>query len=360
MSARLAIAPAVSGGIVEVRADFASMLVPRWAPDIVISDEVPASGQTDMLGYRSPAKFTAPDIRFSEPQPLLTIGGSFMTLAERTGLVPGSTYLTDGRWQEALAAVTAFRTIEEPVLIAGNPVAGNHYHWLAQCLAAILVADHHGIAPGCRLLVPPLGPAQRESLAAAGVAAGRLIELAPGEAALAALGIHSNLTSGDFAFFPHPTAVAAFDRIAQPPAPSRFAGARVYIARFDAAKRKMVNEEELSVRLEALGFMTLLATELSFADQMALFRDAAQIVTQHGAALTNILFTPGEAAGGAGPHIIELHQENYLNQAFLKLGQVKRLRYTAIVNPREADGPDVHQSVWRADLPLIERVVTRA
>lgn len=338
------------------------MVVPRWAPDIVLSDEVPGSGQVDMLGYRSPAKFTAPDICFSEPQPLLTVGGSFMTLAERTGLVPGSTYLTDGRWQEALAAVTTFRTIEEPVLIAGNPVAGNHYHWLAQCLAAILVADHHGIAPGCRLLVPPLGPVQRESLAAAGIAPERVIELAPGAAALAALGIHSNLTTGDFAFFPHPTAVAAFDRIARPPAPSRFAGARVYIARFDATKRKMVNEEELSARLEALGFVTLVASALGFADQIALFRDAAQIVTQHGAALANILFTPGEAVGeagsGAGPHIVELHQENYLNQAFLKLGQVKRLRYTAIVNPREADGPDVHQSRWRADLPLIERVVT--
>nr|WP_198148543.1 glycosyltransferase family 61 protein [Sphingomonas sp. Y57] len=337
-----------------IRTAFEPIVVPRWAPVIAVSDAVRPSERLDILGYRSPAKFTAPEIRFGSPEPLLTIGGSFLTVAERSGLVPGSTYLTDGRWRDALAAVTAFRMVEEPVLIAGNPVADNHYHWLVQCLAPILIAEQQGIAPGCRFLVPPLTPVQRESVAAAGIALERMIELRPGEAALPALGIHSNLTTGDFAFFPHPTIVAAFDRIARPPAPSRFAGMRVYIARLDTVKRRMVNEEELRARLEALGFVTVLASELSLADQIALFRDAAQIVTQHGAALTNILFTPGEA----GPHIVELHQENYLHQAFLKLGQVKRLRYTAVVSPIEAEGPDVHQSTWRADIPLIERAVT--
>jgi capsular polysaccharide biosynthesis protein len=336
-------------------APFGSVVVPRWEPEILISDAVKPSPQLDIWSYRPQSKFTAPEIRFSVPQPLITIGGSFLTLAERGGLVAESTYLNDGRWREALATARSFLPIEGKVLVAGNAVTRNHYHWLVQCLAPILIAEHFDVAPGCRVLVPSLTPLRRDSIAAAGIAPDRVIELEPGEVALPALGICSNLIGGDFAFFPHPTLVSAFDRLIMPPSPSRFAGQRVYIARFDAWKRKMANEEELRDRLEALGFVTLLATELSFADQMALFRDADTIVTQHGAAMTNILFTPGEA----GPRVIELHQENYLHMAFLKLGQVKRLRYTAIINPVESGGADVHRSTWRADLSLIERAVER-
>ena len=337
-----------------MRAAFQSVVVPRWQPAVILSDMVTPSGQIDAIGYRSPAKFTAPDILFSDPQPLLTIGGNFLTIAGQTGLVPGSAYLTDGDWQAALAGTSRFRAISEPTVIAGNAVSENHYHWLVQCLAPILVAERSGLAPGCRYLVPALKPVQRESLAAAGLADERLIELHPGEVALLAQGIHSNLTTGDFAFCPHPTIVEGFDRLARPASPSHFAGRRVYIARFDAVKRKMTNEQALSARLEALGFTTLLASDLSLADQIALFRDAAQIVTQHGAALTNILFTPGEA----GPQIFELHQESYLHLAFVKLAQVKRLRYTAIVNPIETIGADRHQTSWRADIPLIEQAVS--
>ncbi|MGC6330376.1 glycosyltransferase family 61 protein [Rhizorhabdus sp. FW153] len=340
-------------GVTGAAAALAPVVVPRWEPEIFVSDAVTPSAQLDIWTYRPQSKFTAPEIRFSEPQPLMTIGGSFLTLAERDGLVSSSTYLNDGRWREALAAAGSFLPIEGTVLVAGNAVTRNHYHWLVQCLAPILIAEHLGVAPGCHMLVPSLTPLRRESIVAASISPDRVVELAPGEVALPALGIHSNLTGGDFAFCPHPTLVAAFDRLMPPPSPSPFAGQRVYIARFDAWKRKMVNEEELRDRLEALGFVTLLASELSFADQMALFRDADTIVTQHGAAMTNILFTPG----AAGPRVIELHQENYLHMAFLKLGQVKRLRYSAIINPMETGGPDAHRSTWRADLPLIERVV---
>jgi capsular polysaccharide biosynthesis protein len=156
----------------------------------------------------------------------------------------------------------------------------------------------------------------------------------------------------------------SLSRLAEAVPRSRFAGQRIFpsrrrvhlrLSRADTRNRVMLNEAELCSQLEADGYVALVPGSLSVAEQVALFRDAAAIVGQHGAALTNLLFLP---PGDAGPKVVELQQENYPAFAFLKISQVKRLRYTAVVSRMVDPGADGrHDSTWEVDIPLVRKTL---
>lgn len=66
---------------------------------------------------------------------------------------------------------------------------------------------------------------------------------------------------------------------------------KVFISRGDAGgKRSIVNEDEIFELFEAHGFERYSLAALSLADQIALFHKATEIVSFHGAGLTNVIF----------------------------------------------------------------------
>jgi capsular polysaccharide biosynthesis protein len=332
--------------------NIAAVEVPRSDNRVLLSEHVPSTPQLDQFAYRSPARFTAPEIRFSEPQPLLVTGDQFTIVCERSGLVAGSTYLF-GKYSW-LGLFSPPRPIlplpEAPILVCGNKPWRNYSHWLFQCLPPVLLASQAGVAD-FHALVPPLDSVKRQFLALAGLDASRYTELPIEMTALTNQGIYTNLTSGDFPLFPHPAIIEAFEALAAQAPRSVFAGRRVFLSRAGAVKRRMVNEAELGAKLEAMGYAVVEPGTLSAVEQIALFRDAAVIVGQHGAAMTNLLFAP---RGEDGPIVVELHQENYVAYAFVRICQVKRLRYTAIFSRMVDPGGDGrHESNWEADIPLI-------
>ena len=69
----------------------------------------------------------------------------------------------------------------------------------------------------------------------------------------------------------------------------------VYLSREDAQARRMVNEAELAAALEGIGFQKVIASELTFAEQVAVFANASALVSPHGSGLTNMLFLPDGA-----------------------------------------------------------------
>ncbi|RDC62015.1 glycosyltransferase family 61 protein [Adhaeribacter pallidiroseus] len=66
---------------------------------------------------------------------------------------------------------------------------------------------------------------------------------------------------------------------------------RLYISRSKARKRRILNENMLTEELVKLGFIIVHAEDLTYAQQVQLFYNAAIIVAPHGAGLTNILFS---------------------------------------------------------------------
>lgn len=75
--------------------------------------------------------------------------------------------------------------------------------------------------------------------------------------------------------------------------PDRAAPGRpVYISRAKAARRRIVNDAEVSAALAARGFLIAHMEELALTEQVRLMAQASAVVAMHGAGLTNILFLP--------------------------------------------------------------------
>jgi capsular polysaccharide biosynthesis protein len=71
---------------------------------------------------------------------------------------------------------------------------------------------------------------------------------------------------------------------------SREYGARIYISRNDAQERRVDNEQDVMGLLGAYGFRLVRLSELSLAEQIALFRSAEAVVGPHGAGLVSTLY----------------------------------------------------------------------
>lgn len=97
---------------------------------------------------------------------------------------------------------------------------------------------------------------------------------------------------------------------------------RVYISRRRAAKRRIINEDEVSQILNRFGFQTICAEELSFEQQVQFFARARYIVSNHGAGLTNMLFMK------EGGSLLELrHQSDRINNCYFTLSSALDLKY---------------------------------
>jgi hypothetical protein len=65
---------------------------------------------------------------------------------------------------------------------------------------------------------------------------------------------------------------------------------KIYITRDDAASRRMLNEHELIPKLETMGYLRYNISELSFVQEVELFRSASEIVYIAGAHCVNTVF----------------------------------------------------------------------
>ena len=71
--------------------------------------------------------------------------------------------------------------------------------------------------------------------------------------------------------------------------------------------------------------------ELSWAEQIAVFRAVRVVVAPHGAGLANLVFC------APGTRVVELINRAYFNPVFWRLAALRRLDYRAVVSA--GDGP---------------------
>jgi hypothetical protein len=334
---------------------FPPIEVDRWSPTIRLSDRIDPSPSIETFGHRAPARIRPTAISFSAPQPMLVTGHRFTVVTAADGLLAASLYLSpDPAWPALLNAETALIPAgDRPLLIASNAAWINYSHWLFQSFATALVADRLAPHTDFDILSPPLDEFKAAAFALAGISIDRIVQLPAGGVILPSAGIHTNLTDGGFIPAPHPEIVHAMAAVGEDIPVSALAGRRVYIARSDSRNRRMENEPAVCEALRRRGFEIILPTGQPLEEQISLFRDAALIVAPHGAGLTNL----GFVREGRGPAVVELFQENFLNLAFAKICQIKRLHYTALINPVHEWGDGRHGSTWTADISALLEIV---
>ena len=96
---------------------------------------------------------------------------------------------------------------------------------------------------------------------------------------------------------------------------------KVYVSRRHARGRKIVNEADILPALVRHGYEIVCTEHMTFLEQVALFASAEQIVSMHGAGMSNIVFAPP----GAG--VLELGSRLHNNLSFRTLAAHCDLRY---------------------------------
>jgi capsular polysaccharide biosynthesis protein len=133
---------------------------------------------------------------------------------------------------------------------------------------------------------------------------------------------------------------------------------RLYIDRRGSAQRRLSNEDEVVTALEAIGFVAIRLEDLSIDRQVALFRQAAVIVSPHGAGLTNIGFA------SPGCIVIELMMDAYLNWCFRRIAALRTLNYDCAIGtahrPWKDLDPEFHDQVWEIRVEDVVNTVSRA
>ena len=182
--------------------------------------------------------------------------------------------------------------VDGPSVLCVNAWSGNYFHWMTEALPRLsLVLDR---MPPCRLLLP--GRYQNVDFVAS---------------SLRALGVSQvtfvaerHVFYVDELVWPAETAVSGnynedlirslrarlrAHLIASHPS-SPDAGARIYVSRGRAGKRRILNEDEVISLVRKSGFQIVHFEELSFMEQATLCSRAHFLIGNHGAGLTNMLF----------------------------------------------------------------------
>ena len=195
------------------------------------------------------------------------------------------------KWLNRDRAVTAWklprceRRTEACYTICSYSYEG-YYHWICEVLPRLMARDELTI--DTTIIVPAnLNRWQAESLALLGIKADETISLDKRYLDLDVLYFPSYVGEPGN---PHVRAIEWLREKLLPVATDSGKSRRLYITRRLAARRRVVNENELATVLNHYGFELVEAENLTVKEQIALFSQAEAVVSLHGAGLTNMIF----------------------------------------------------------------------
>lgn len=110
---------------------------------------------------------------------------------------------------------------------------------------------------------------------------------------------------------------------------------KIFITRANSSIRKLINEEEVREYLTGRGFEIIDPGRYSFKKQVQIFNSADIIVAQHGAALTNLLYT-------SDAKVIEIFSSKVEHYHYRYLAQSLNLDYSAVFLNGKSNHDDVY------------------
>lgn len=100
---------------------------------------------------------------------------------------------------------------------------------------------------------------------------------------------------------------------------------RIYISRKKSARRKVINEAEVTCFLEKFGFKTMTLESMSVLEQAVLLASAKVVIAPHGAGLTNLVFC------SSGTKVIEFFAPEYLVKYYWLVSNVCGLEHYHLI-----------------------------
>lgn len=125
---------------------------------------------------------------------------------------------------------------------------------------------------------------------------------------------------------------------------------RIYVSRGRAARRRIVNEEDVIGVLREHDFEVLHFEDHPFEQQVRIAAASSLIVSNHGAGLTNMLFMP------EGTRVLELRREGERERnCFFNLASATRLGYYYQSCPQEHPEDPVHTANVIVDVEALRK-----
>lgn len=210
----------------------------------------------------------------------------------------------------------------------------NYSHWVAHCLSLLQGAEEYERRTGKKpTVILPDDPPRfvTESLAALGYDESRRVEMTTSRLTVGTLVVPSDpyCDADGFSGALHDVSALEWvrDRIEkglrlEDSVTSGGDGRRILISRKDTNRRRIVNRDEVIGALKRRGFERVVLSELSFEEQVSLFRDAETVVGVHGAGLVNIVFADGA-------NVLELYGDHF-NPEFYEFAELLGHRYACL------------------------------
>lgn len=124
----------------------------------------------------------------------------------------------------------------------------------------------------------------------------------------------------------------------------------IIISRADVPTRRIINKDELYPHLRVKGFTPFKLANLSFREQVAVFASAENIISPHGAGLSNLYFAENA-------NVIEILGTNVKKPTYYFLSEVLDHNYGAVIGHQNPDGN--HNSDILVELDHIDQMINK-
>ena len=233
--------------------------------------------------------------------------------------------------------------LEGGYLLAASLYSRNYYHWTLELLAGAALLARHGLLKGLKVLVDRRTPLVEASLGAFGIDPSDIVIL-PADRAVSVEQLV--FTSCFLSETPrtHPAVAAAVGRGKEAWPAAREGGRRIFASRGSSTLRPLVNRAELDAAFSAEGFEVVDPGALSFEDQVRLFDEAAVVVGEHGANLTNLVYCRPDTLALELFHPTEM---GWGALCFLALAETMGMMHRSLI------GQALERDAWTVDVAAV-------
>lgn len=192
----------------------------------------------------------------------------------------------------------------------------NYYHWILNELPRLLLLLKSNVVPDYYISMYQGRKFQREILDLLGIEIEKIIPVEKNMALRATKVIFPTFINDEiispYGLFDIPKWVTKVVRefILEKVEHEDFDIPFVYISRRKAPTRRVINEKEVLEKLKPYGFKSVVLEDLSFKQQVNLFRNAKVIIALHGAGLTNLIFA------NKGVKVYEIFHPKWVKNCF--------------------------------------------